>query len=257
MHASALALKQRWERLARSPRRDYYVASHAGWDDGETWTRHARDVAGFVFQGMADERLLGAHVLEIGCGVGRLTPFVAGRVRSYTGIDIAPSLVAEAQRRCAGVVNARFFETDGTSVPAAACDRAYDLIFAAAVFIHCPREVTLAMLHAGWGLIAPGGELRFQLLADVSDTGGLEVPPEALAEIERAQQEEVERGRAQAEDAGETEPLEEDYMGHAFGWEEARGTCAAIFGREAGLLRFGHAFIFGAVRRESGGDERH
>ena len=38
-------------------------------------------------------------VLEIGCGVGRLAPAIAARVRSYAGIDISKTMIEVAKLR--------------------------------------------------------------------------------------------------------------------------------------------------------------
>ena len=42
------------------------------------------------------EGLAGAHVIEIGCGNGRLTQRYAGRVKSVTGVDTTSDTIREA-----------------------------------------------------------------------------------------------------------------------------------------------------------------
>lgn len=39
--ARAETLKQEWEACARSPYRDFYVASHPGWDQSSAWDQQA------------------------------------------------------------------------------------------------------------------------------------------------------------------------------------------------------------------------
>src|SRR5262245_6319909 len=101
-------LRGEWEARAGSARRDYFIASHVGWDDPATWEAVARRDADAIFVDLDSSFLQNAAVLEIGCGVGRLAAPILDRVASYTGVDIAPSLVDEARRRCTVLPRARF-----------------------------------------------------------------------------------------------------------------------------------------------------
>ena len=198
--AEARRLAQDWELRAQSPSRDFFVASHPGWDDPAAWERQARHDADFLLQRLP-RPLAGAHLLEIGCGVGRLVPALAPRVASYTGFDIAPSMVAEARARHGAVANARFLEADGLAAPAGARDRRYDVALAHAVFIHCPREVIAALIADCWTLLADGGELRFQLRADPHDDTPLELLPAAAPPAASARAGSAPADAALAEDA--------------------------------------------------------
>src|SRR5262245_36171888 len=48
------------------------------------------------------------RVLEIGCGIGRITKAIAARAGSVVGLDVSPEMVARAQRALTSVGNARF-----------------------------------------------------------------------------------------------------------------------------------------------------
>ena len=52
----------------------------------------------------------GADVLDLGCGIGRVTAALAPRCRSILGLDVSPGMVAEARRRHPGL---RFDVTSG------------------------------------------------------------------------------------------------------------------------------------------------
>ena len=172
-----------WEGYARTKYRDYFVASHRGWDDRKRWKAQAVFDAAIVVHELDPERLAGFEVLEIGCGVGRLAEVIAPKVKGYTGIDIAPGMIEEVRTRCGNLGNARFFLGDGLSIPPPACDRRYDLVFAFAVFIHCPRDVVGSLVRSALSLLAPGGELRFQLRADSSDPAGIRPSAEAPIDV--------------------------------------------------------------------------
>ncbi|MEE9394604.1 MAG: class I SAM-dependent methyltransferase [Planctomycetota bacterium] len=249
--SSAKRLKQRWEALAKTERRDYYIASHPGWDDPKIWASRASADAGFVLQGFSDDRLREAKVLEIGCGVGRLVPSIAKRVGRYTGIDIATSCIAEARKRCQELDNTRFEECNGEEIPEAVLDQQYDIIFAAAVFIHCPLDVIEKMIAAAWKSLAPGGEFRFQLRGDLADNKGIQIPLEVLEEMEKEELKEAHRGVEQAKTEGDEQALEEDYMGFAFSYDAAQEMVDRILPHDVQLLRMSHAFIFGFVSKKS------
>lgn len=233
----AALLKENWSRLARSPSRDFFVASHPGWKDPEEWTHQAEFDTRMILHAIDADRLSAAHTLEIGCGVGRLTPHLLERVASYTGIDIAPDMVAEARRRLAGVDRARFFESDGLRVPDPARDRKYDLVLCLAVFIHCPVDVIQPLAEDAVSLLRPGGRLRFQLLADQEDPTGIETPPELV--------DETSKDVDQAAIPTELELLEQQYyMGHAFAYEEAKQLFGSLAGRLT-LFRFDPDHMYG------------
>ena len=241
-------LQRRWQRLAASPHRDYYVASHGGWSEGATWNRHAEfDVIALTW-GVDEDWLRGQHVLEIGCGVGRLAPVLAPRVRSYTGFDIAPGMVAEARARASGDPGVRFFEADGTTVPAGARDRSYGFVFSHAVLIHCPLAVIEALLQSCGGVLARGGVLRLQLRADATDPTGIEpapdilpphAPPDSTADLPTDAQLE-----ADVDDVG-------GYMGHAFGFAEARDFLRALGLGPVTVRRFDQNFVYAWITREA------
>ena len=198
-------LKDEWEERAASPMRDFFVASHRGWDDPETWDGQARADVNFAMSQLEEDWLARAHMLEIGCGVGRLVPHLRPLVASYTGTDISPSIVEEARRRCDGVEGARFFECDGASVPEPACDREYDLILVFAVFIHCPLDVIRETIASAGKLLAPGGRIRCSIRGDVEDHRGI-IAPEGHAEQVAA---EVDDTVAQLEHMGVEELVNE------------------------------------------------
>jgi SAM-dependent methyltransferase len=55
--------------------------------------------------------LLHGDVLDLGCGIGRIAAAVAPHVQSVLGVDVAPAMIAEGQRRHGAA--ARFALTDG------------------------------------------------------------------------------------------------------------------------------------------------
>lgn len=243
-------IKEEWEARARSPLRDFFVASHPGWDDPAAWRRQAASDARLALDKLDRDWLRGVSLLEIGCGVGRLAPLLLESVRDYSGFDISPSMVAAA-RAMHGSGRARFVESSGIDVPESLKDRRYGLVIALAVFIHCPLPVIESLAEAAMDVLDAGGELRFQLRADPSDDTGISVSPATEACVEVA--------GAVGSMPGEHHELIDGthYTGHPFTYGEAARFVSAVAeprGCTHLLLRFDPLFIYGIVRRPRGRD---
>lgn len=84
-----------------------------------------------VVDWLAREALIGPDrdVLDLGCGIGRVSAALAPRCRSVLGLDPSPNMVAEARRRHGAAPGLRFGSTPGTDL-AALGDATFDLILA-------------------------------------------------------------------------------------------------------------------------------
>jgi len=78
----------------------------------------------------------GTRVLDVGCGVGRWSRLLANRGAQVTGIDISPTMIAEARRRAAhaGLQSRCRFETQDLSGLDAGGE--FDLVLAVTVLQH-------------------------------------------------------------------------------------------------------------------------
>ena len=101
------------------------------------------------------------RALDFGCGVGRLTRALAGHFSRATGIDIAPSMIAQAQAldresRCQFILNDRadlsIFD-----------DREFDFVYSNLVLQHMRPDYSTAYVREFCRVLAPGGVAVFQL----------------------------------------------------------------------------------------------
>lgn len=248
----ARMLATNWEARSRRPTRDLFVASHAGWQDPVAWEKHARIELELFLSNLDAVWLRDADVLEIGCGSGRLIPFLRPRVRSYTGIDIAAGMVEAAQQRARGLDGVRLFVGDGLSVPVGACDRQYRLVLAVAVFIHCPREVIAANVQSAWQQLAPGGQLRIQVLADPTDSTGIAVPTANAAVADSAGEQDARASLAMLSEEDLKLVRDTYYMGHQFRYAEVEPFLRELTGGRVALYRGDHAAIYALVEKNAG-----
>ncbi|MDE2261912.1 MAG: class I SAM-dependent methyltransferase [Gammaproteobacteria bacterium] len=102
----------------------------------------------------------GARVLDVGCGIGRWSRLLAARGARVTGVDLSPTMIAEAERRAAAsglAARCRFLVQDSAAL---AVDGSFDLIVCVTVLQHIPDLGALrCALHRMALHLAPQGRL--------------------------------------------------------------------------------------------------
>ena len=102
--------------------------------------------------------------VDFGCGVGRLVIPFARRIERVVGVDISPSMLAEAKRNCSavGIRGAEFVESDdGLSL----IHGVFDLVHSHIVLQHIPWKRGRNILRSLATHVAPGGVLAVQILS--------------------------------------------------------------------------------------------
>ncbi|MBO9574938.1 MAG: class I SAM-dependent methyltransferase [Sphingobium sp.] len=102
------------------------------------------------------------RALEFGCGVGRLTLPLASAFGEIAALDIAPAMLAEAERNAqrSGFDNIRFALSDDRLSEA---HGQFDLVMSCIVLQHIPVRRGLHILQELLGRVAPGGVAAIQL----------------------------------------------------------------------------------------------
>jgi SAM-dependent methyltransferase len=103
-----------------------------------------------------------ARALDHGCGVGRLTLPLARQFASVVALDVAPDMIAEAERnaRRAGVNNVRFALADDRLLNAR--DK-YDFVNSHLVLQHIPVRRGLPILERLLDCVNRGGGFHFNV----------------------------------------------------------------------------------------------
>jgi SAM-dependent methyltransferase len=108
----------------------------------------------------------GDDVVEIGCGIGRLTRVLARRAVTVRALDVSPRMLELARRHGAGVDNVEWLLGDGASLDGIA-DASADAVVSHVVFQHIPDPaVTLGYVREMGRVLRPGGWAAFQVSND-------------------------------------------------------------------------------------------
>lgn len=96
-------------------------------------------------------------VVEIGCGVGRLTRVIAERVASVKALDVSTQMLELAQRENPQLANVEWIHGDGMSL-AGIDDASADVVISHVVFQHIPDpRITLGYVREVGRVLRPGG----------------------------------------------------------------------------------------------------
>jgi SAM-dependent methyltransferase len=130
----------------------------AFWHGGEEVLRVFEEQLGFAVRG--------GTVVEIGCGVGRVTRARAARAESVVAVDVAEEMLAHARELNPELTNVRWVLGDGATLEPVADARA-DGVFSHVVFQHLPDPaLTLGYVQEIGRVLRPGGWAAFQVSND-------------------------------------------------------------------------------------------
>jgi ubiquinone/menaquinone biosynthesis C-methylase UbiE len=165
-------MKRDWDDRAREDARWYINTVRRGQSDEEFDATCQHDIQNFiladlnVLTGGRDPRTL--RLLEIGCGIGRMTKHLAGIFGEVVGTDVSGEMIRLGRERLTDCPNVSLHETSG-------CDFAdfpaehFDLIFSAYVFQHVPSaEVIRSNIRDAYRVLKPGGVFKF-MAAGITD----------------------------------------------------------------------------------------
>ena len=134
-------------------------------DLGEFWVGGERDLA--LLLDVVDMSLPpGCDVVEIGCGVGRLTRVIAREAGSVRALDVSPRMIELAREHNPALERVAWLVGDGTSLTGIA-DASADVVVSHVVFQHiADPAVTLGYVREIGRVLRPGGWAVFQVSND-------------------------------------------------------------------------------------------
>jgi len=138
-------MRATWDAAAASDRLDAYV--------GDPATAQA-ELEG-LFGRLGDDPR-GGICVEVGCGPGRMTPFLAERFDRVVGVDVSPAML-EAARAHVSAPNVELRLVAGERLDSVE-DAAADVLVCYLVLQHLPhRAIVLGHLREFGRVLAPGG----------------------------------------------------------------------------------------------------
>lgn len=138
---SIASSKQKWNALGKENARYYVLSTHGKSVSEEQFIEDGlRDYQLHISSDNLLSERLGDFstktVLEIGCGIGRITSCFSDYFKHVFGLDIAESMIEQARSRLADKKNVTLVATDGLTYPVP--DASVDFVFSFIVFQHMP-----------------------------------------------------------------------------------------------------------------------
>ena len=162
----AEAMKRDWNNRARENAKWYINTVKKDQSDDEFDATARPEVINFVLADpifTAGRDLKRLRLLEIGCGIGRMTGHLAEAFGEVHATDVSAEMIAQARERMRDYPNVFLYETNGVDF-AALPDNHFDLIFSVYVFQHVPdAEVVHSNIRDACRGLKPGGLFKFQV----------------------------------------------------------------------------------------------
>lgn len=161
-------MRSDWNGRAKENAQHYVQNAQKKWDQREFFRSGEINVANEVMTDMVaicggERSPLDLRMLEIGCGVGRMTCMLSRIFAHVTGVDISEEMVRQARQNTADLINVDLKVGDGctlTGLP----DGAYDFAFSFIVFQHIPSySVMASYCREVFRVLKPRGLFKFQV----------------------------------------------------------------------------------------------
>ena len=164
----ARAMRRFWDRRAREDP-FFFVDSRLEYgrpDLDRFWADGERSLDDDLLSRLGVKLREGDDVVEIGCGVGRLTRPIAARARSVRALDVSPRMLELAREHNPGLANVDWLLGDGESLAGIETASA-DACVSYVVFQHLPDpRLTYGYVREMGRVLRPGGWAAFQVSND-------------------------------------------------------------------------------------------
>jgi len=113
-----------------------------------------------IYRRFASPDLAHGTVVDVGCGMGRISRPFAAVFGKVVGVDINADILVQARQYCGGVENVEFVQGDGLTIPLE--DASVDFAYSGGVLQHIPeRDVIMNYFLEGMRVLRPGGILNY------------------------------------------------------------------------------------------------
>ena len=161
-------MRSEWNDRAKENAQYYVQNATEDWDQREFFRSGEVNVANEVMTDMVaicggQRSPLDLRMLEIGCGVGRMTRMLSRIFGHVTGVDISEEMIRQARRNTADLNNVSLVLGDGCSLETLP-DASFDFAFSFIVFQHIPTySVIASYCKEVFRVLKPGSLFKFQV----------------------------------------------------------------------------------------------
>lgn len=217
-------MKEFWDARAREDA-FYFVDNTGRYGDADLnrfWAS-GEETLETMLEAVDGEIAPGDSIVEIGCGVGRMTRALANRAGHVRALDVSSEMVRQARELNLELGNVEFIVGDGSTLSPIA-DSSADVCHSHVVFQHIPDPaITLSYIREIGRILRPGGWAFFQ----VSNAPEIHRPRRSFDALGRSL-----KARLGKAPKGQTDPA---WLGSAIKIGELRDA-AAVGGTEVGRL---------------------
>lgn len=166
-------MQRDWDARARTNARHFVATGQDRWSDDEFFASGERTAAEQILtdlpnicQGKTPGEM---RVLEIGCGVGRVTRALAQLFGEVHAVDISGEMVARAREALRGLPNAHVYQNNGIDLSVLPV-LPFDFAFSVIVFQHIPSyDVIESYVREVHRVLETGRLFKLQVRGNVRD----------------------------------------------------------------------------------------
>jgi len=152
-------MKKDWDRRAKVDPL-YWVAATEEADEASYVESASKDSKAFI-DGLRGRVSASSRVLDVGCGIGRMTAPIADHFESVVGVDVSGEMIEQANRLHGDQENLKFAVNNGTDLSEFP-DAHFGLALSYSVLPHLPPEVVESYFREINRVLEPGGWFRYQ-----------------------------------------------------------------------------------------------
>ena len=177
LRAQLEKMQRDWDQRARENAFFYVNTERENWTEDDFYAsgelfieEHILNDQHNIFQGRDPKKM---RIIEIGCGVGRLTRALAKVFGEVHAVDVSGEMISRAREKLAGVPNVHLYQNNGRDLDVLPRTK-YDFACSMIVFQHIPSfDVIESYIRDTGRLLRDGALFKFQV------QGGCEELPTA------------------------------------------------------------------------------
>lgn len=157
-------MEQDWDERAKKDAMHYIATRGTSWNEAEFFEKGTLEVHlcrdFFLAQGFDPT---GKHMLDIGCGIGRLDRGFAEMFAGVWGVDVSGEMIVQATKLNREFGNVRFVQGNGEDLRQFP-NEFFDFVYSGRTFQHIPeKRIIVNYLQEMYRVLRPNGLFKIQL----------------------------------------------------------------------------------------------